>query len=85
MIAHETFVEMPYGEASIAYPMQTLDFLAPVHRHSFVRRATDPTAQQAGLALVLVAPAPTAESPFADARHLRGFRLVQLRGVSMAN
>jgi hypothetical protein len=68
----------------IARPIQALDLLTPVHRHPPARRIANPTVQQAGLAVSLVAMAPTEERPFAATQQLRRFHLVQLRGIPAA-
>jgi hypothetical protein len=81
VVAHQMLVEMPRGEALIARPIQPLDLIATVYRHAPARRLAKAAVQQAGLAFFLVAPAPTAEGPFANAQQLRRLHLVQLRHV----
>jgi len=78
VIAHQKLVEMPRGEPGIAAPIQMLDLLLAVHRHTLARYPAQPAVQQARLTLRLIPPAPAPERPLADPKQVHRLQLIEL-------
>jgi hypothetical protein len=78
VVLAQLVVEVLGGETAVALAIQGQHRLDLVDRHPPGGRLAEPSIEQAGGAVVLVAIPPAAEGPLAHAQDLGGFRLAQL-------
>src|SRR5207344_1540831 len=79
VILDEMLVEVLDREALVALAIKPLHLLCPIHRDPLARRLAEPAVQEPGFALLLVAPRPPPERPFAHPQQLRRLFLIELR------
>ena len=76
VILDEMLVEVLDREALIALAIKPLHLFCPIHRNPLARRLAEPAVQEPGFALLLVAPRPPPQRPFAHPQQLRRLFLI---------
>ena len=79
MILDQMFVEGLDRETRVALAIEPLHFLRPVGGNPLARRLAEPAIDKSGLALLLIAPRPAPERPFAHPKQLGRLLLIELR------
>src|ERR1700677_712777 len=79
VVLHQMLVEVLDREARVALAIEPLHILRPISRAPLARRLAKPPVDEAGLALLLVAPRPAPERPLAHPEQLGRLLPVQLR------